>query len=300
MANADELRALLRDPTLGPKATKVRSCAHYHCCVIYLWVFTQIRLWRLLPTLPKVPPIILAAPISNSLSAAELYAQLHAIITGLLLRRARVVSYSCDGTETERSAQRMLLEKSERQHTYVIPHPKHEALGLPHLTICMPVIEGYALAIIQDSKHALKTFRNNLFSGTHSNILGSYIGMCGHALELAHSLGTPIYLRDVEKLDRQGDNAATRLFSSAALQHLISMKHDHLLGTVVYLFIFGELVDAYQNRRISLLVRDVRPVCTCLDAFLLRYAAARCPTTRLDRLLWPRRLIIYVPRAPVR
>lgn len=106
--------------------------------------------------------------------------------------------------------------------------------------------------------------------------------MYGHALELAHSLGTPIYLRDVEKLDRQGDNAATRLFSSAALQHLISMKHDHLLGTIVYLFIFGEPVGAYQNRHISRSERVKMALCAkfFLDIWRRFLAAAGYPERR--------------------
>ncbi|KAH9855569.1 hypothetical protein C2E23DRAFT_813848 [Lenzites betulinus] len=234
VANADELRAALQDPTLGPKATK-------------------IRLWCLLPAIPGLPPIILAAKaIPNNLTAVELYAYLRMILAGLFRRQIRVVSYSCDGTEIERLVQKMLLSgPTDSQHTYAIPHPQHEELGLPPLLISMAVIDGYVLAIIQDSKHALKTLRNNLYSGAHTCTLGNYVAMFSHALELAHSSGSPLYIRDVEKLDRQDDNAATRLFSSAALQQLISLPGDHLIGTIVYLFVFGELVDAYQNRHIS-------------------------------------------------
>lgn len=67
---------------------------------------------------------------------------------------------------------------------------------------------------------------------------------------------SPLYERDVERLDRQDDNAATRLFSSGSLQHLID-KHSNALGEIVYLFIFGELIDAYQNREISLSERFI-------------------------------------------
>lgn len=63
-----------------------------------------------------------------------------------------------------------------------------------------------------------------------------------------------MYHRDVEKLDRQDDNAATRLFSGATLEWLNS-KHSEHLGLVIYLFVFGELIDAYQNRRISIIAR---------------------------------------------
>lgn len=57
---------------------------------------------------------------------------------------------------------------------------------------------------------------------------------------------TPLFKRDVEKLDRQDDNAAARLFSANVLKFLANKHPDHA-GKIVYLFIFGELVDAYQN-----------------------------------------------------
>jgi len=58
----------------------------------------------------------------------------------------------------------------------------------------------------------------------------------------------------VEKTDRQDDNAATRITSSGAVAY-IAKYHPDRLGFVIYLFIFGELVDAYQNRKISHLER---------------------------------------------
>jgi hypothetical protein len=57
----------------------------------------------------------------------------------------------------------------------------------------------------------------------------------------------PLFHRDIEKTDRQDDNAATRLFSSAALEHLVEHRPQEL-GQIAYMFIFGELVDAWQNR----------------------------------------------------
>ena len=62
--------------------------------------------------------------------------------------------------------------------------------------------------------------------------------------------GSPLYHRDVVKLDRQDDNAATRLFSAKTLKFLAS-HHPDCIGVIVYLFVFGELVDAYQNRHIT-------------------------------------------------
>ena len=54
-------------------------------------------------------------------------------------------------------------------------------------------------------------------------------------------------MRDVEKLDRQDNAAATCLFSASVLQYLCD-NHPDYIGEIVYLFVFGELIDAYQNR----------------------------------------------------
>lgn len=104
--------------------------------------------------------------------------------------------------------------------------------------------------MIQDSKHALKTFRNNLFSGARLLALGNFTAIYNHIREIATEDGTPLYKRDVEKLDRQDDNAAARLFSADVLQFLTD-NHPDYAGEIVYLFIFGELVNAYQNRSIT-------------------------------------------------
>ncbi|KAF7349574.1 hypothetical protein MSAN_01682700 [Mycena sanguinolenta] len=67
---------------------------------------------------------------------------------------------------------------------------------------------------------------------------------------MAFADGSPLFHRDVEKLDRQDDNAATRLFSADALKYLVD-HHPEYLGEIVYLFVFGELIDAYPNRTMS-------------------------------------------------
>ena len=67
--------------------------------------------------------------------------------------------------------------------------------------------------------------------------------------DLAFANGSPLYRRDVEKLDRQDDNAASRLFSADTLSYLTSHYPDRV-GEIVYLFVFGDLIDAYQNRSI--------------------------------------------------
>lgn len=108
--------------------------------------------------------------------------------------------------------------------------------------------------MIQDSKHGLKTFRNNLFSGARFLALGNHVAYFQQVFDIASENGTPLYFRDVSRLDRQDDNAAARLFAAPTLEFLIN-HHPDQVGLAVYLFIFGEICDAYQNRSIPHLER---------------------------------------------
>ncbi|KAF8988922.1 hypothetical protein BDQ17DRAFT_1257414 [Cyathus striatus] len=107
------------------------------------------------------------------------------------------------------------------------------------------------MCIIQDSKHALKTFRNNLFSGVRLLVFRNYFAAFRRIRQMADEKGSPIYLRDVDRLDRQDDNAASRLFSASVLQYLIDNYKDNTLREIVYLFVFGDFIDAFQNRSMS-------------------------------------------------
>ncbi|KAJ7258598.1 hypothetical protein C8J57DRAFT_1644546, partial [Mycena rebaudengoi] len=208
---------------------------------------TKIRLWAVTIPVPGVTPIILAAlPIANDLKAEALLPLLVKVVNGLLDHNVKVISYACDGTQVERNVQDLFVKAADEQKTYVIKDPHGKG---PDLRIVIAIVRGQAICMIQDSKHALKTFRNNLFSGAKLLPLGSYTAIYSRIRQMAFEDGSPLFHRDVEKLDRQDDNAATRLFSADTLKYLAD-HHPEYLGEIVYLFIFGELIDAYQNRSI--------------------------------------------------
>lgn len=50
---------------------------------------------------------------------------------------------------------------------------------------------------------------------------------------------SPIYLRDVIKVDRQDDNAATRTFCGASLEW-VSTRHPEHRGLIMFLFVCAE------------------------------------------------------------
>jgi len=194
-----------------------------------------------------VAPILLAVlPISDSENHETLLPHLRKVFRGLIKENIQVVSYSCDGTELERKIQWGILNEAGDRLKYTIKSPRQ---GMPDTTVTIPIIDGQPISLLQDSKHALKTLRNNLFSGARLLTLGNYTMLYATIRDLAFASGSPLYRRDVEKLDRQDDNAASRLFSADTLSYLASHYPDRV-GETVYLFIFGDLIDAYQNRSI--------------------------------------------------
>ncbi|TFY67004.1 hypothetical protein EVJ58_g1898 [Rhodofomes roseus] len=92
---------------------------------------------------------------------------------------------------------------------------------------------------------------------------------------------SPLFIRDVEKLDRQDDNAASRLFSATALEYVIR-NYPEQRGLIVYLFTLADLHDAYQNRHISHAerVRMVLRVRYYLDIWKAFLSHARYSTSR--------------------
>jgi len=170
-------------------------------------------------------------------------------VYGLLAKGVHVISYAADGTEVERRLQRLFTEEAESKRTYTFNHPGRSSTG-GTFSFTIPVFRNQPLVMVQDSKHALKTGRNQLLSGAHLGVLGNHPLFYTQVRHLAASKTGPLYNRDVEKIDRQDDNAATRLFCADTLKWLTE-HHDDQRGLIAYLFVVGEAVDAYQNRYIS-------------------------------------------------
>lgn len=210
--------------------------------------YFQVHLWTVQIPLPKVPPIVVAAlPISDKLDVQDLLPMLESVLFGLLKHDVNVISYSCNGTETERSIQKEISNKANSYTEIIISDPQG---GPDEVRIKIPVFFRHPVTMIQDSKHGLKAAQNNLFSGAHLLVMGNFVSIYQQVYNVAFQPDSPLYHRDVVKLDRQDDNAAARLFSATTLQY-ISDKYPEELGLIVYLFIFGELCDAYQNRCID-------------------------------------------------
>lgn len=166
---------------------------------------------------------------------------------GLISQGLRIISNASDGAAVERDCQRRLAAAGQENWEYLIqpPAPDYSPISVPLLSL-----DGNIFVNIQDSKHGLKTFRNNIFTGARVITLGNFLVYYEQIHDIAVDKSGPLYERDVIKYDKQDDNAASRLFSSELLRHA-SQNPKHNLGIVVYTFVFGEFIDTYQSCTMS-------------------------------------------------
>ena len=208
----------------------------------------QLCLWILTIPLPKIPPIVVAAVACGLKDSAEALTQMHFQLDALLHQHGiHSISLASDGTETERQAQDLICQSASDHLVFSITN---STLGC-ELHFKIPLAYGqHPFVKVQDSKHAAKTCRNQLMTGARNIVISNFFTCFAQLRELAANPLGPLFLRDVEKLDRQDDCAAARLLSAAALDFNLS-SYPNQRALLVYLFIFGELIDAWQNQNIS-------------------------------------------------
>ncbi|KAG9126762.1 hypothetical protein FRC07_002060, partial [Ceratobasidium sp. 392] len=292
IANNNELVKALKDATIE-KASKV-------------------RLWVLQAALPGIAPLAIAAlPIASSISAVDLAEHLRTVLDGLFDESGlQIVSYAADGNVVEQNVQNLVFRSSDTTQEYRILYRTQGLDGNEvnlGTTFQLRFYKGHPLVMIQDSKHALKTCRNNLFSGARLLVLGNHLIFYAQVREMAFDDSSTLYRRDVEKLDRQDDQAATRLFCAATLEFTISHRPNNL-ALAVYLFICGEACDAIQSRKASHAER-ARMVMRARYFFghwktflnesgypLSRYFISREASNILSRVIDGLMLLIYVYR----
>lgn len=143
---------------------------------------TKVQVWTLqLEVGARIPPIIVAVKaIWDSLSAQELMEYSKYVLEGLISCGLHVTLYSCDGTVVECNVQHQLMQHySSSMLTTHIAHPGGGNIAVKYISIL-----GQPVAMVQDSKHALKTFRNNMMSGAFLLVLGNYIVVFCHIAEM--------------------------------------------------------------------------------------------------------------------
>ncbi|KAI0695988.1 hypothetical protein BC835DRAFT_1414529 [Cytidiella melzeri] len=214
----------------------------------------KLRLYLVGVPLHKVPPMVVAAVSrKGSDSAGALYSLHNKIIQMLHSVEIFPVSMSADGTEVERSLQRTIESAAVKVTDYVIPN----LIDTCQITIHLHFQDNsHPFVTLQDSNHGRKTGRNQLFTGARLLVMGRSAMFYSQLRDCVISPGvvSPLFHRDIEKVDRQDDRAAARLTSAAFLSHILA-SHPEWSALPVYLFILGEMIDAWQNRLITHLER---------------------------------------------
>ncbi|KAL1674975.1 hypothetical protein EV122DRAFT_281529 [Schizophyllum commune] len=214
---------------------------------------TKVRAFVIRATgVPSLPSILVAAAAISNPDAEELVEYSWSILHFLWERGINVVSYACDGASVERKVQTLLKARASYLKTYTLPHP---GPGCPDIKIAVAHYGENALAFIQDAKHALKTARNNAYSGARVLSLPNHVVTLPQLWQI-YSEGGPFYSRDVNRPDRQDDNAAGRFGGGDALAWVVK-NHPEYRGLIAYLFVFGEFIDAYQSRTLPIHERIV-------------------------------------------
>ncbi|KAJ7197465.1 hypothetical protein GGX14DRAFT_574247 [Mycena pura] len=213
---------------------------------------TKLRLWIMQIPLSKIPSLVLAVKaIGNKVKGKQLAVWQLELMRGLISHGFRVAGSGGDGASVERECQRLTLDAGTKvEHRIKHPDPESE---LPEIVVSLASLDGNIWAEFQDSKHGRKTFRNGASSGAKAFILGNHLVYFEQIYDLAYAEDyfSPLYPRDVkENRDRQDDRAAARLFSGAMVEQAAE-DPDKYLGLVVYLVVFGDMIDAYQSRTAS-------------------------------------------------
>ncbi|EJD37182.1 hypothetical protein AURDEDRAFT_129656 [Auricularia subglabra TFB-10046 SS5] len=209
--------------------------------------YSQLRTWVLIIPVPRIPPIIIVSEARDSTDDAEALFKLHKQVWGML-RDAHIhpIAYAADGTETERKLQRLITQSATSTDRYDIPNPQNGC----SLSIDVPVIDGHPVVMVQDSKHAMKTARNQLFTGARALVLGGGAMYYNLVRDIANHQDSPLFRRDVENVDKQDDHAGSRLFAVETLEHHHS-RYPSRSSLGVYLYFMGSLFDAWQSRRMT-------------------------------------------------
>ncbi|GBB90983.1 hypothetical protein RclHR1_18060003 [Rhizophagus clarus] len=183
-------------------------------------IASQVRCILLKIPITRIPPVVITLlPTKGNDTANEIYNLLYELIKMTIQANLKLISIASDGAASEFNAQMELIKGD--QATDFLQY-KDEFYKI---NFSAPIYNNRPIIRVQDLKHAKKNGRNNVHSGARLLVLG----------------------KDTD------DGAAYRFFSSAVLnqcQENEIIKSDKL-SLFVYLFVFGELFDAYLNHSVS-------------------------------------------------
>jgi len=208
--------------------------------------------------LPKFPSeVALLTPTAGNVQGKDHFSADLAFLEAAWSQGLKVISIGQDGAATEQKSAQMLSDEFSKSRHFLTFEDKHTNVLLKTPIITRTTTSGEIIKMpfmtIQDSKHAAKTGRNQIFSGARLLCSGNDSIQYGQLLKFSQSRYSTIYKRDVVNTDKQDDKAAARLYAAKTLSRLIKMDGNEFL--VIYLFLIGELISAWQTRHLPHIIR---------------------------------------------
>ncbi|EGF98071.1 uncharacterized protein MELLADRAFT_96196 [Melampsora larici-populina 98AG31] len=210
---------------------------------------SKIRAYTIQVPLPNIPTLVVALLASPSDEGAEQIAELHNnVIQMSSAAGINVLSIGADGAASELAAQAQFNQMATQFLSYLNTnldvHIKVPLFGIPP----RPVVT------LQDPKHARKTGANQLLSGSRLITIGKYVVSLQDLSQVLQSSNSPLLTKDVFDCDKQDDGRALRTFCSQTVATTLSKPE--CVGLTVYLFIIGELCDAWLNKAIGVVSKS--------------------------------------------
>lgn len=207
-------------------------------------MLNQIRAYTLQVPLPNVPTFVVALIASCDKETSNDILETHIKFLRLADEAGiNILSIGADGAPTELCAQAALSDTATRHLTY------SNSMFDVHITIPLMGNPPRPVVMVQDPKHARKTAANQLSSGARLLIIGNHHISIQQVAEILQSGRSPLLHKDVFDCDKQDDGRAFRTLNSSTLE--VSLANPDMLGLSIYLYVVGEMCDAWLNRWIG-------------------------------------------------
>ncbi|KAJ7737961.1 hypothetical protein B0H16DRAFT_1762009 [Mycena metata] len=203
--------------------------------------------------LPQIPPIVVALlPTDGSDDAPKIVEQNLILLKMCAQLALPVISFAADGAASELAAQNLMDKQATPCPPVTYDYPLYGIhLRAPVMETTGPVVSN------TDGFHARKTGRNQPQYGTKTQSMGTDVLVNENLVQLYETGESGILHSDVFNTDKQDDGPARRIFHYQALLACTTgdgpeLKiRDGFGGLFVYLFILGNLFDAWINRTMT-------------------------------------------------
>ncbi|EGG10869.1 uncharacterized protein MELLADRAFT_92216 [Melampsora larici-populina 98AG31] len=202
----------------------------------------KIRAYTIQVPLPNIPTFVVALISSREDESAEdIKAQHLKFIHLLESAEIPLISLGSDGAASEVLAQELLVNAATNYLDFSAPELK--------VNVRFPLLGAskQPVVAVQDPKHARKTASNQLLSGPCLLAFGQFNINLDQLLILLKTKNCPLGYKDILNTDKQDDGHAYQTFSKQTFKAACS--DPECVGLVLYLYIFGKLVDSWLNQR---------------------------------------------------